>query len=259
MMKKIDDKSVQLVFTSPPYLASIRDDNHKYPGAKDIIKDNQSVEEYVAWSVEMFKEYNRILKDDGVVAYNMSYTTFNPMLPYMVIEAIRKETGFEIADTAVWKKKNCVPLSGHPNRLTRICEFVYIFVKKERLKDFSACKEVKSISRTGQKYFKTYYNFIETKNNDGKIEGHAATFSSDFASYFIDIYSCVGDLVLDNFMGTGTTGVAALIGGRNYIGIDLIDDYINVARERIKQVEDRLEVSTTPRLSATTKNQMSMF
>ena len=230
-MKKIDDKSVQLVMTSPPYLASIRDDNHKYPGAKDIIKDNQTVEEYIEWSVDIFKEYERVLADDGVVAYNMSYTTFNPMLPYMVIEEVRKQTGFEIADTCVWKKKNCVPLSGHPNRMTRICEFVYIFVKEDRLNDFKANKEVTSISRTGQRYFKIYNNFIETKNNDGKVDGHDATFSSDFARYFIDLYSAEGDLVLDNFMGTGTTAIAAIGLDRDFLGIDLIDDYIKVAND----------------------------
>ena len=48
-MKKIDDKSINLILTSPPYLASIRKDNHKYPGAKDIIKDNQPVKEYLEW------------------------------------------------------------------------------------------------------------------------------------------------------------------------------------------------------------------
>ncbi len=245
-MKKIDDKSVQLVMTSPPYLASIRDDNHKYPGAKDIIKDNQTVEEYIEWSVDIFKEYERVLADDGVVAYNMSYTTFNPMLPYMVIEEVRKQTGFEIADTCVWKKKNCVPLSGHPNRMTRICEFVYIFVKEDRLNDFKANKEVTSISRTGQRYFKIYNNFIETKNNDGKVDGHDATFSSDFARYFIDLYSAEGDLVLDNFMGTGTTAIAAIGLDRDFLGIDLIDDYIKVANERIDKMRE-------------SKAQMSLF
>ena len=245
-MKKIDDKSVQLVMTSPPYLASIRDDNHKYPGAKDIIKDNQTVEEYIEWSVDIFKEYERVLADDGVVAYNMSYTTFNPMLPYMVIEEVRKQTGFEIADTCVWKKKNCVPLSGHPNRMTRICEFVYIFAKEDRLNDFKANKEVTSTSRTGQKYFKIYNNFIETKNNDGKVDGHDATFSSDFARYFIDLYSAEGDLVLDNFMGTGTTAIAAIGLDRDFLGIDLIDDYIKVANERIDKMRE-------------SKAQMSLF
>lgn len=245
-MKKIDDKSVQLVMTSPPYLASIRDDNHKYPGAKDIIKDNQTVEEYVEWSVDIFKEYERVLADDGVVAYNMSYTTFNPMLPYMVIEEVRKQTGFEIADTCVWKKKNCVPLSGHPNRMTRICEFVYIFVKEDRLNDFKANKEITSTSRTGQNYFKIYNNFIETKNNDGKVDGHDATFSSDFARYFIDLYSAEGDVVLDNFMGTGTTAIAAIGLDRDFLGIDLIDDYISVANERIAKMRE-------------SKAQMSLF
>ena len=245
-MKKIDEKSVQLVMTSPPYLASIRDDNHKYPGAKDIIKDNQTVEEYIEWSIEIFKEYERLLADDGVIAYNMSYTTFNPMLPYMVIEEVRKQTGFEIADTCVWKKKNCVPLSGHPNRMTRICEFVYIFVKGERINDFKANKEVTSVSRTGQNYFKIYNNFIETKNNDGKVDGHDATFSSDFARYFIDLYSAEGDVVLDNFMGTGTTAIAALGLDRDFLGIDLIDDYIKVANERIAKMRE-------------SKAQMSLF
>ena len=243
-MKLIDDKSVQLVFTSPPYLASIREDNHKYPGARDIIKDNQTVEEYIEWSIEIFKQYERLLSDDGVIAYNMSYTTFNPMLPYMVIEAVRKETGLEIADTCVWKKKNCVPLSGHPNRLTRICEFVYIFVKKDMLDKFKANKEVTSISKTGQKYFKIYNNFIETRNNDGKVEGHEATFSSDFARYFINLYSCQGDTILDNFMGTGTSAIAAIDLDRDYLGIDLIDDYIKVANERIaKKNQQKAQMS----------------
>ena len=69
-MKLINDKSIRLILTSPPYLASIRKDNHKYPGAKDIIKDNQPVKEYLSWLVEVFKEYERILTDDGVIVFN---------------------------------------------------------------------------------------------------------------------------------------------------------------------------------------------
>ena len=77
-MKLINDKSINLILTSPPYLASIRKDNHKYPGAKDIIKDNQPIKEYLSWLVAVFKEYERILTDDGVIVFNYSYTTFNP-------------------------------------------------------------------------------------------------------------------------------------------------------------------------------------
>lgn len=229
-MKKIKDKSINLILTSPPYLASIRKDNHKYPGAKDLIKDNQPVKEYISWLVDVFKEYERILTDDGVIAFNYSYTTFNPSLPYILINEVFENTSLEIYDTASWKKKSCVPLSGHPNRMTRIVEMVYIFAKTP---NFSANKIVSSLSKTGQKYFNTYYNFIEAKNNDGKVEGHEATFSTEFANYFIDLYSKPNDIVLDNFSGTGTTSYAASKMGRQYIGIDLVEDYCAHARERL--------------------------
>ena len=232
-MKKIKDKSINLILTSPPYLASIRKDNHKYPGAKDLIKDNQPVKEYISWLIEVFKQYERILTDEGVIVFNYSYTTFNPSLPYMLINEVFENTSLEIYDTASWKKKSCVPLSGHPNRMTRIVEMVYIFAKTP---NFTTNKIVCSVSKTGQKYFNTYYNFIEAKNNDGKVEGHEATFSTEFANYFIDLYSKPNDIVLDNFSGTGTTPYAASKMGRQYIGIDLVEDYCDYAKERLSKL-----------------------
>jgi len=233
LMSKVDDKSIDLILTSPPYLASIRQDNHKYPGAKDIIRDNQTPEKYIEWIVDIFKQYERILSDDGVIVYNLSYTTFNPSLPYQVIAEIFKQTDLMIADTVAWEKSSCVPLSGHPNRLTRKAEFVYIFVKKDNIESFKTNKIISSRSKTGQKYFKTYYNILKTKNNDGKIDGHDATFSSEMAEFFIDLYSKPFDTVLDNFMGTGTTAIACLNLNRKYIGFDLVEQYCNVAKERI--------------------------
>lgn len=230
-MKLIDDKSIQLILTSPPYNSSVRKDNHKYPGGN--YEDDLSEEDYVNWSLEVFKQYERVLSDTGVIAYNMSYNTFFPSLIYKVITSVMANTSFMIADTLAWKKKSAVPLSGHPNRLTRICEFVYIFVKKEHINDFQCNKIVTSISKTGQKYFRTYYNFLETKNNDGSVDIHKATYSTDFAKYFIDLYSFPNSIVLDNFIGTGTTGVAAIDLDRQYIGIDMCQEYVDYSKERI--------------------------
>ncbi len=98
-MGKLKDGTIDLILTSPPYLASIRKDNHKYPGAKDKIKDNQSVEEYLDWMSEVFQQYERVLKDDGVIAFNFSYTTFNPSLPYDLINRVFQDTGLKIYDT----------------------------------------------------------------------------------------------------------------------------------------------------------------
>ena len=229
-MKKIGDNTINLILTSPPYLASIRKDNHKYPGATDQIKDNQSIKDYLAWMMEIFIQYERILKKDGVLAFNFSYTTFNPSLPYDLINEVFKHTGFRIYETIAWKKKSAMPVSGHPNRITRIVEMVYIFAKTP---NFTANKSVSSISKTGQKYFNNYYNFLEAKNNDGKVDGHDATFSTEFAKFFIDLYSKEGDIVLDNFSGTGTTACTASRMDRRYIGIDLVEKYCEYARNRI--------------------------
>ena len=232
-MGKINEGTIDLILTSPPYLASIRNDNHKYPGAKDQIKDNQSVDDYLEWIIENFKQYERILKKDGVIVFNFSYTTFNPSLPYFLINEVFKHTDFRIYDTFAWKKKSAMPVSGHPNRVTRIVEMVYIFAKTPY---FKANKTVSSVSRTGQKYYNNYYNFIEARNNDGKVEGHEATFSTDLASFFIDLYSKENEIVLDNFSGTGTTPYASSKMNRQYIGIDLVEKFCDYARERVSKL-----------------------
>ena len=232
-MGKINEGTIDLILTSPPYLASIRNDNHKYPGAKDQIKDNQSVDDYLEWIIDNFKQYERILKKDGVIVFNFSYTTFNPSLPYFLINEVFKHTDFRIYDTFSWKKKSAMPVSGHPNRVTRIVEMVYIFAKTPY---FKANKTVSSVSRTGQKYYNNYYNFIEARNNDGKVEGHEATFSTDLASFFIDLYSKENEIVLDNFSGTGTTPYASSKMNRQYIGIDLVEKFCDYARNRISKI-----------------------
>ena len=237
MMKKIDDKSIQLVFTSPPYNKTKRTDGLNNIYDKAVHDDNMSDEDYINWMVNVFKEYDRILKDTGVVAFNMSYSTYSPSLPYFVINEVFKHTNFIIADTVSWEKSSCIPSPGHPQALTRKCEMVYIFVKRQHLDDYETNKEVQTIAeRTGQKFYKTYYNIIKAKNNDGKIDGHGATFSSDLAKFFIELYSFPNTTVLDNFMGTGTTGVAAIELGRNWIGIDNSQSYIDISDDRISKV-----------------------
>ena len=75
---------------------------------------------------------------------------------------------------------------------------------------------------------------METKNNDGSTEIHKATFSTDFAKFFVDLYSFPGSLVLDNFMGTGTSAIACIDLDRQYIGMDMSQEYVDFSNERIK-------------------------
>ena len=120
--------------------------------------------------------------------------------------------------------------------MTRKCEFVYIFVKKQHQIKFDVNKVVSKVNeKTGQSFFKTYYNIIKTKNNDGKVEGHNATFSTEFTDYFVELYSFENTTVLDNFIGTGTTAISCIKKNRNFIGIDNSKYYIECAEKRIKQ------------------------
>ena len=185
--------------------------------------------------IDIFKEYQRVLKGKGVIAFNMSYTKYDPSLPYKVIAGILAETDFVIADTITWVKSSVIPVPTTRDRLTRKCESVYLFVKKDSIEDFDVNKEVVKITkRTKQKYYKVYYNLLYARNNDGKVKGHKATFSTEFANFFVKLYSFENTTVLDNFIGTGTTAISCINNDRNFIGIDNTQSYIEYANKRIE-------------------------
>lgn len=133
-------RRVQMVITSPPYnmarnyTDSKRRDNHE--ARYDIHLDDMTDNEYLEWTVDLFKGFDGILEKNGVVLYNMSYGTdtqnykeyYKPNeIMYRVINEILLETNFTIADTIVWKKSSALPNNVSSNKLTRICEFVYVF------------------------------------------------------------------------------------------------------------------------------------
>jgi DNA modification methylase len=97
------DEFVNRIITSPPYnISSKRKDMYYNTGYSDI--DNQSPEEYLETRLNEFKEFERILKDDGVILYNISYIHENPTLPYQLINKVINETNLTLADVIYWKK-----------------------------------------------------------------------------------------------------------------------------------------------------------
>ena len=98
--------------------------------------------EYIEWSIQLFKYFDVFIKKNGVVLYNFSYSIENPELPYKLVSAIIADTNFTIADTIIWKKSSCMPFPASPNRLQRICEFVFVFVRKEEIDTFKTNKEI---------------------------------------------------------------------------------------------------------------------
>lgn len=208
---------VDFVLTSPPYntanqIAPSTKSNHiDYRARYDIVLDNRTDDEYIQFTLDIFNLLHEVLSKNGAIAWNLSYSTRKPYLIWQVVSAVCTKTPFVTADCIVWKKHSAFPDNNTPNRLSRLCEFVFIFCRKDELDTFHANKKVSSTLATGQKRYHAVSNFITAKNNDSNTaELNKATFSTDFAMRILRLYAPVNGFVYDPFIGTGTTAIACL-------------------------------------------------
>ena len=143
-----------------------------------------------------------------------------------------------ISDTIVWKKKTAIPFPANKHRLVRICEFIFVFVKKGKENDFNIFKPITKISeRTGQQYYGIVQNLIEARNNDGANDLNKATFSTEMVEKLMQVYCTNGMLVLDPFMGIGTTGLACINRQINFIGIEISQKQCEYAIKKMAEAE----------------------
>jgi len=220
--------SVDVIVTSPPYNTSRVGASDKYSSRYDQYQDKMSDTDYCDWTVKIFEGYDKVLKQDGCVLYNLSYSSENTQLIWLTISDIIKRTNFTTADTIIWKKSNAIPNNVSKNKLTRIVEFIFVFVRKSELKTFNANKKVTGrIERTGQANYENIYNFIEARNNDGSNPLNKATFSTDLVKKLLTIYAKPNSLVYDSFMGIGTTAKACLEMDMGYVGSEISEAQVN--------------------------------
>ena len=229
LLKTLDKDSVDLVVTSPPY-----DDLRNY--------DNS-----LLWDFEVFrgiaKELYRVIAVGGVVIWVVADKTENGSETGTSFKQALyfKELGFNIHDTMIYRKLNYVPLTH--NRYEQEFEYMFCF-SKGKPKTFNPIKVPRKYAGTEHWGNASFYKSdsdeltqVGKKTvNDDKIKGnifeyrigslqnedkikHPAMFPLDLASDQILSWSNVGDMVLDPFMGSGTTGVAAISNGRNFCWI----------------------------------------
>lgn len=210
-----------LVLTSPPYNTGktgntqAQIDNHDV--RYDVYIDNNK--DYCQWCVDLFNSFDRILNENGVVLWNVSYGTNCTTkvgnivgVMWLSIADIIRNTNFDVADRIVWKKKSALPNNKSSNKLTRITEDIFVFCRKSEYRTFNCNKKETSVSRVGQKSYSNIFNFIEAKNNDGANKFNKATFSTDLVTQLLNIYATKDSIVYDPFLGTGTT----LVGCKQY-------------------------------------------
>jgi DNA modification methylase len=228
-MSRLSDISISGIITSPPYnITSKRKDVYYNNGYSDI--DGLTEDEYLRVRVNEFIQFSRILENTGVICYNISYHNENPILPTLLMSKIHKETDLTVADIITWKKSTAIPFQTSPTKLSRLCELVYVIVKKEFLHDFKTNKQVSKVNeKTGQKFYKNYTNLIEAKNNDGIQCKLKASFSEDFVTKLLDIYFPKDSLIYDPFMGIGTTARACKKSGRDFIGSEMDKEHFDIS------------------------------
>lgn len=228
MIKEGD--SVDCIITSPPY-NTIRPNSTDR--GYDEYKDGISNDVYIKWTVEIFNCFDKLLVANGKILYNMSYGSENTECMNLAIAEIIRKTNFSIADIIVWEKYCATPNNVSKNRLTRICEFVYVFCRKNELLTFNTNKKQISTRENGQPIYENIFNKIYARNNDENCPLNKANFSTDLVYKLMNIYCSNKDIVLDPFMGTGTTAIACIAKGNPYIGFELSEKQCRWAIDRI--------------------------
>jgi len=250
LSKQLPDDYVDLVVTSPPYADTV-----SYGSEVNVF----SPENYPNWILPLFDEASRFLKPTGSFILNINDRIVNGERSIYVMETIVnivKNTDLKLFERYIWAKKNGLPTGGD-KRLNDRVEYLFHFVRDT--KEFkcnmdtvripyakSSIARYKSPNR-GQKVadengitsFKeskmldmnplggkppTVFNF----DNAGVLKGskHPAPFHPQLPEFFIKWLTDKGDVVLDPFMGGGTTAQVALEMNRNYIGFEINDTYL---------------------------------
>lgn len=235
---------VDVILTSPPYNTSRPSSErsmNNYEGRYKVYDDLKTGEEYCDWCIDIFNHFDTVLKSNGVVLWNVSYGTDATVntegigLMWNSISDIIRNTNFTVADKIVWKKKSALPNNVSPNKLTRICEEVFVFCRKDEYKTFHANKDVSSVGKNGQKFYKVLYNFVEAPNNDGATKLNKATYSSDLCVQLLNMYAPKQAIVFDPFGGTGTTGIACEMLNLNCICTEIDAEQVEYSKQRLEE------------------------
>ncbi len=225
-MSIIPDNSLHLMITSPPYNVS-----------KEYDK-NLSLDEYLNLLKNAFTETYRVLVNGGRVCINVANLGRKPYIPLSdYISKIMIDIGFNMRGEIIWNKASSASpstawgswLSAANPILRDIHEYILIFSKG----DYNRERKDKENTITKEKFME-YTKSIWTMNAESaKKIGHPAPFPEELPYRLIQLYSFKNDIILDPFMGSGTTAVAALKSERYYVGFDISEEYIRIANKRI--------------------------
>jgi site-specific DNA-methyltransferase (adenine-specific) len=253
-------ESIDLVVTSPPYADQRR---NTYGGIHP--------DQYVEWFLPISAELLRALKPTGSFILNIKERVVGGERHTYVIELIlaMRRQGWLWTEEYCWHKRNCYP-GKWPNRFRDSWERCLHFTKQRQFKMHQeavmvpvgewAEKRLRKLSETDRRRDNSRVNSGFGKNISNWVgrelvyptnvlhmatecsnRAHSAVFPVALPEWFIKLFTAPGDLVLDPFMGSGTSAVAAKRQGRHYVGIEVISDYVEEAEERLALLRQEID------------------
>lgn len=235
VLKNLPKKgSMDLIVTSPPYNCGIPYDEHD---------DNMVWGDYLGWCWWWLKGCYDALKSDGRIALNVlvemgiqeNRIRVSPMAEFY---NLLKDVGFKIMGMPMWTDNHRGKNTAWGSWRSASCPYIYnpyevvILGYKERKK-----RDDKGLDTISSKDFMRGCMGVWDFPTD-KERLTPATFPVELPKLCIELLSFRGDWVLDPFMGSGTTGVAAVLTGRNFYGIELSKNYVEIAEKRIIEIFD---------------------
>lgn len=226
-MEEIPDNSINLMITSPPYNVGKEYDN------------DLTLEEYKELLHNVFKETYEKLATGGRACVNIANIGRKPYIPlHSLIIEIMLDIGYIMRGEIIWDKSASVGGScawgswqSASNPVLRdVHEYILVFCKDS----FSKKKVDEKKDTISRDEFLSWTKSVWTfPTESAKKIGHPAPFPLELPHRLINLYSYEEDVVLDPFCGSGTTCLAALQNNRNYIGYDVVEEYVNLAEKRI--------------------------
>jgi len=226
-MTHLPDACIHLMVTSPPY------------NARKEYDEDLTLDEYLQLLENVFCETYRVLIPGGRACINVANLGRKPYIPLNAfISLMMVEIGFLMRGEIIWDKGSSVGsstawgswLSASNPTLRDVHEYILVFSKGQFKRQRNGAES--TIERDD--FLELTKSVWQFPTESASRVGHPAPFPVELPRRLIELYTFEGDVILDPFMGSGTTALAALETGRHYVGYELDEDYVSLAQQRIQ-------------------------
>jgi len=234
-MKELPNNSIHLMITSPPYNVSKEYD------------EDLSLQEYLKILEKSFKETYRVLINGGRACINVANLGRKPYIPLSdYISKMMLDIGFNMRGEIIWNKAaSSSPstawgswLSAANPILRDIHEYILVFSKG----DYNRIGKGRHNTITKEQFMDWTKSIWTMNAESARRIGHPAPFPEELPNRLIQLYSFKNDIILDPFMGSGTTAVSAIKSERNFVGYDISQEYIDLAEKRISPFLKQMKI-----------------